>query len=91
MLEGNVDTSGDVHALLVKGHEHRAVLSVEALGAVVVANVEDRLSRDGGYVDGRAGRDLTGDDAQAVVSNVSHATRAVGSWVRIASSTPSEI
>ena len=65
VLERDVDAAGDVGTLLVERDQHRAVLAVEALRAVVVADVEDRLARRGRDVDDGARGDLTGDDAQA--------------------------
>ena len=64
MFERHVDAAGDVGTLLVERDEHGAVLSVKALGPVVVANVENRAPRASGDVDdGRRG-DLSHYDAQ---------------------------
>ena len=65
VLERDVNSTGDVGALLVQRDQHRAGASVKALGAVVVADVEDRAPRDRRDVNDGARGDLAGDDAQA--------------------------
>ncbi len=60
-----IDTYGYVGRLLIDRGNDRARLVVEAIAGVYVADVADRLARDGRDIDVRAGGDLAGDECQA--------------------------
>ena len=55
LLEGRVDAVGDIGALLVERDEDATTATVEAHRAVVVADADDRLAREGVDVDVGAG------------------------------------
>ena len=59
-----VHAHGDVRALLVQGHHHRAGVAVKALGAMVIADAAHRLPGQLGHRDVAVGGDLPGHDDQ---------------------------
>ena len=86
-LVGGVDALRDVGRLLVDRGQHRAGLGVEAVLGARVADVGDHAARELRDVDVGVGRDLAADTTSPVVTNVSQATRPLGSSLMIASST----
>ena len=64
VLVADVDASGDVGTLLAERHQHGTRRAIETLGPVVVANVENRLTRHRRDIHHGRGRDLAGHHAQ---------------------------
>ena len=67
VVAGMVNALGDVVALLVVGHQHRAALVVDAELGVVVAYAFEGVARDLDVVDMGVGGDLAGQHDQAGV------------------------
>ena len=90
-LEGGVDALRDVGRLLVERDDDAAGLGVEAVLGARVADRGDPLAHEPRDVDVRLGRDLAGDDDEAGRDERLAGDAPVGSSVRTASRTESEI
>eukprot|EP01137_Pigoraptor_chileana_P029047 Opistho-2@13734 len=67
VVRGMVDALGNVVALLVVGHQHRATLVVDAVFGVVVADALDRVARHLDVIHMGVGGDLAGQHDQASI------------------------
>jgi hypothetical protein len=90
-LQGVADADGDLRALLLDRHEHAARLGIEPGVGVGVADAGYGLSDDLRISTYVAVEISPKTRIIPVVVAVSHATRAIGSFVRMASRTASEI